>query len=324
MPSLLARVSPFLIMTAALILTPATACALPPAADIDHQIAAAGARLELLDERYDTIKADLYATRARIAVASARLTILAMELSGKRSQMSAMVVWAYKSTPVDLASGVLGADSPPAFLGRLASLEWLARAHGQDILQLTTLRSHWDRQRQDWQHLAVLQARRMAELKALTLTARTDLTALQRLRAQLATGAPGTIRAGPGDHPQQTVPSYSPVDASKVVSFAYRQIGKPYVFGAAGPSAYDCSGLTMASWMTIGVSLPHNAARQFATVAHIARSALRPGDLVFYYAGIHHVALYVGQGQVIHAPSPGQTVQLHSIDMAPIYGYGRP
>jgi cell wall-associated NlpC family hydrolase len=80
----------------------------------------------------------------------------------------------------------------------------------------------------------------------------------------------------------------------------------------------------MAAWHAGGVSLPHNAARQYGSIPHIARADLVPGDLVFYYSDVHHVAIYVGNGLVIHAPNSDETVRVQGIDLAPIYGYGRP
>lgn len=108
------------------------------------------------------------------------------------------------------------------------------------------------------------------------------------------------------------------------VQFAYAQVGKPYRWGAAGPDSYDCSGLTSAAWQAAGVSLPHNAARQYASMAHVSRADLQPGDLVFYYADIHHVAIFVGDATVIHAPTAGENVRLQRLDHAPIRGFGRP
>ena len=108
------------------------------------------------------------------------------------------------------------------------------------------------------------------------------------------------------------------------IRFAYAQLGKPYQWGAAGPDSYDCSGLTMASWRAAGTNLPHSAALQWAVVAHEARDQLAPGDLVFYFGNIHHVAIYIGEDKVIHAPTYGEDVTIAPIDHAPVFGYGRP
>ena len=93
--------------------------------------------------------------------------------------------------------------------------------------------------------------------------------------------------------------------------------------GRRGPDAYDCSGLVLASWRYAGRHLPHSSVLQWATVRHIGRADLRPGDLVFYYRDIHHVALYAGDGRIIEAPAPGERVAMHPIDGEPVSGFGR-
>jgi cell wall-associated NlpC family hydrolase len=98
--------------------------------------------------------------------------------------------------------------------------------------------------------------------------------------------------------------------ARKVINFALAQVGKPYVFAASGPGAFDCSGLTMAAWATVGVQLPHFAAAQYTYGTHIAQSALQPGDLVFLYGDIHHVELYIGNGLAVSAPQQGENVKV--------------
>jgi cell wall-associated NlpC family hydrolase len=102
--------------------------------------------------------------------------------------------------------------------------------------------------------------------------------------------------------------------AAGAVALARQQIGKPYVWGASGPSAFDCSGLTYYVWKYGGgVTLPHNSASQWSATTHIPISALAPGDLVFYGHPIHHVAIYVGGGQIIHAPHAGASVTYDSL-----------
>ncbi len=94
-----------------------------------------------------------------------------------------------------------------------------------------------------------------------------------------------------------------------------------YRFGAAGPTNFDCSGLTQQAWKQAGVSLPHNAAQQYQRTAHIVRSQLQPGDLV-YYNNFGHVGLYIGNNQIIHASRTGQPVAVRAIQ-SPI-AYSRP
>ncbi|MFD5202071.1 NlpC/P60 family protein [Streptomyces sp. NPDC058375] len=112
--------------------------------------------------------------------------------------------------------------------------------------------------------------------------------------------------------------------AEKVLAFARAQIGKPYVWGASGPSSYDCSGLTQAAWREAGVTLPRTTWDQVEVGTRVATSDLQPGDLVFFYDDISHVGIYKGDGMMIHAPKPGANVREESIYYMPIYGSVRP
>ena len=98
--------------------------------------------------------------------------------------------------------------------------------------------------------------------------------------------------------------------AQRAVKFALDQVGKPYVFGAAGPDSYDCSGLTMAAWQHGGVSLPHSAADQYNYGHHVSRDQLQPGDLIFFYQPIGHVTIYIGDGLMVSAPTEGENVSV--------------
>ncbi|WP_371630323.1 NlpC/P60 family protein [Streptomyces sp. NBC_00341] len=112
--------------------------------------------------------------------------------------------------------------------------------------------------------------------------------------------------------------------AEKVLAFARAQMGKPYVWGATGPSSYDCSGLTQAAWKAAGVSIPRTTWDQVNVGTRIATADLQPGDLVFFYDDISHVGIYKGDGMMIHAPKPGANVREESIFYMPIYGSVRP
>ncbi|MZE81466.1 C40 family peptidase [Streptomyces xinghaiensis] len=112
--------------------------------------------------------------------------------------------------------------------------------------------------------------------------------------------------------------------AQQAIEFARAQIGKPYVWGATGPNSYDCSGLTGAAWKAAGVTLPRTTYDQVNTGTRVAKSAMQPGDLIFFYGDISHVGLYIGGGQMIHAPKPGTNVRIESIDTMPFYAATRP
>jgi cell wall-associated NlpC family hydrolase len=111
---------------------------------------------------------------------------------------------------------------------------------------------------------------------------------------------------------------------ARALAYAKAQLGEPYVRNAAGPSSWDCSGLTMRAWGSVGVSLPHSSGQQYNRGRPVARSDLQLGDLVFFYSDISHVGLYAGNGRVIHAPRPGKSVEYIKISYMPYAGARRP
>jgi peptidoglycan DL-endopeptidase CwlO len=111
---------------------------------------------------------------------------------------------------------------------------------------------------------------------------------------------------------------------AKALAYAKSQLGEPYARSGAGPSSWDCSGLTMMAWGSVGVSLPHSSRQQFSRGQSVAKSDLQLGDLVFFYSDIHHVGLYAGNGQVIHAPRPGKSVEYIKMSYMPYAGARRP
>jgi cell wall-associated NlpC family hydrolase len=110
----------------------------------------------------------------------------------------------------------------------------------------------------------------------------------------------------------------------RALKFAKKQLGKPYRYGADGPSAYDCSGLTLAAYRAAGVHLSHNSATQYRQIKHVSKSHLKLGDLVFFYSGRSHVAIYAGHGKVIHAGRPGEPIEYIKMKYMPYNGAGRP
>ena len=113
------------------------------------------------------------------------------------------------------------------------------------------------------------------------------------------------------------------------MAYARAQLGKPYVYGGAGPDVFDCSGLTMEAWAAAGVSLYHSAIYQYAQSTPVSRNAARAGDLVFFadgpkYTDIYHVGLYVGGGTMIEAPYTGEVVRYASVDRSSLFGFARP
>ncbi|MGA6168791.1 NlpC/P60 family protein [Streptomyces sp. NPDC012600] len=154
--------------------------------------------------------------------------------------------------------------------------------------------------------LATLSAEQLAQLAGLE---QRGVAAAQR--ELVASGALSTVRP----------PTRQGGDA---VAYAIEQIGKPYVWGAEGPDAYDCSGLTSQAWATAGRPVPRTSQEQWKQLPKVPISSLRPGDLVVYFPKATHVALYIGDGLVVQAPRPGAKVKVSPIASNPLLGAVRP
>lgn len=111
--------------------------------------------------------------------------------------------------------------------------------------------------------------------------------------------------------------------AAAALEYAMAQVGDSYVYGAAGPNAFDCSGLTMMAWAQAGVGLPHSSSAQYGVGRHVSSKELQPGDLVFYYSPISHVAMYIGNGLIVEAANPGAGVRVSGVFSMPYAGATR-
>ncbi|MBL3666652.1 C40 family peptidase [Streptomyces sp. M2CJ-2] len=156
------------------------------------------------------------------------------------------------------------------------------------------------------------------ELAALAERERAEVARDQaEFLASGALGAPGVSGAPGGGR----TPSAA---GDRAVRYAVEQIGKPYEWGAEGPGAYDCSGLTSEAWGAAGTPVPRTSQEQWARLERVALDELRPGDLVVYFPEATHVALYLGDGMVVQAPRPGARVKVSPIAANPVLGAVRP
>ena len=155
-----------------------------------------------------------------------------------------------------------------------------------------------------------------------------EIAAWQREQARQQAAAQASSAAAPAAPVAAPAAVPANVDlnssAGVAVQTAMAQQGKPYQWGAAGPSSFDCSGLTMYAWAHAGVSLPHSSAAQYSATTRVSTSSLAPGDLLFYYSPIHHVAMYIGGGRMIEAPYTGATVRVVPMRTSDLVGAGRP
>jgi peptidoglycan DL-endopeptidase CwlO len=158
------------------------------------------------------------------------------------------------------------------------------------------------------------EARRQAQLRA---QAEARLAAQQRAASTARTAAAelsaGSFTASSDSSPVDAlIPAAPPAQYGGVVGLAMQELGKPYVWGAGGPSSFDCSGLVMYVYAQVGVSLPHNAAAMYSYGSPVSYGDLQAGDLVFF-SGLGHMGIYIGGGQFIHAPHTGDVVKISNM-----------
>lgn len=305
---------------AVLFLGGATAHADPTLAELEKQIDEAWNKLEPIIEKHNATRQDL-ATKKRQAKALAeRIRPLQVQVDLAMARVGEVAALAYKGGNTAAVNALLSSRSPSALTDQLAVLDHFARRQQAEIKSVADAKAKLDVQKAPLDALLAQLARTDAELTAKAKTINAEIKKLQalRLKAYGASGGLGTLRPAPCPY------SYPGGDAGIAVKYACAQIGKPYSWGADGPGSYDCSGLTMASWAKAGVYLPHNAAAQRREIPYVRRADLRPGDLVFYYSDLHHVAMYTGGGWVVHASQAGVPVKMKRMDDGPINSFGRP
>jgi cell wall-associated NlpC family hydrolase len=150
----------------------------------------------------------------------------------------------------------------------------------------------------------------------------TGITTVSVWRALQAGGAK-QVKGPEVSKKKKSRKAISAAKGRKALAFAKRQLGDRYRYGASGPNAWDCSGLTSGAWRSAGVKLPHSAKAQFRRGKKVSRKNLRRGDLVFFYNGISHVAIYAGNGKVVHAARPGKPVEIIKMKYMPFKGARR-
>lgn len=172
------------------------------------------------------------------------------------------------------------------------------------------------------QQAAAAEAARIAQQAAEQQTQLRQQSALVGQATSAFAGAP--VAPAPAATPAPAPPPAGGGGAGTAVAEAYKQLGKPYVWGAAGPDTFDCSGLTQWVWGKAGVQLPHYTGDQWNAGRHVTRDQLIPGDLVFFDASLDHVGIYIGNGQMIHAPHTGAVVRVENVWWGSFQGAIRP
>ncbi|MGA8845778.1 MAG: NlpC/P60 family protein [Nocardioides sp.] len=303
----------------------APAQAEPEIKDVQARVDTLFHEAEQASERYNDAKIELAELNEDLAALRADQGRESKSLDGVRTQARDAILRQYAGTSLSAVGEVLAAGDPGEFLEQVSTMSSYQRLQ----------QGLFDNYRTG---LKALSIRRDATLKRLEQVTETE----EQLAAEKATISDkladakqllGRLEADERrevlSRGTETAPSDLPTApvsgrASAAVSYAMAQIGDSYVYGAAGPSAFDCSGLTMMAWAQAGVALPHSSGAQFNSGTRVAASDLIPGDLVFYYSPISHVGMYIGNGMIAHAANPSTDVAVAGLYSMPYVGAVRP
>ncbi len=233
-----------------------------------------------------------------------------------RKQVDAVAMATFESGNLDQFNALLASGSPQDFLDQMSALESLSSQYKEALGQLsaevdktTAAQSDADAAVARAQAAVAQAAKAEQDLGARKKDAEIRIAQAEQLLAQLSP-AQRRDRNGPGLDAPDISGSGVGVDALRA---AATQLGKPYVWGATGPSSYDCSGLTSWAFKKAGVTLPRSASQQALVGQSVSWDQMQPGDLVFYYSPVSHVGIYAGNGTFIDAPQSGDVVKYQKV-----------
>jgi cell wall-associated NlpC family hydrolase len=346
------------LVLSALVAVPTSARAAPTQSDIDaakHKLSTLNYRQSALDEQFNQAQIALQRAQSNLAAARAAARTASARAARARDLLSRRAKAAYEGSGSQIGM-LLGAKSFGQFSDRLEFIGQIA-SDDQEVVtraQVAGQQARWAGQalkRAVADRQAAVRAldRKRTELQGAISDQQALISKLQRelkheqflaaLRAaQVATPPQGQGSSTQGSSTQDAsstssapIPPPPPppppnlTGAAAAIAAAKSVLGVPYRYAGASPeTGFDCSGLTMWAWAHAGVSLPHSSAAQYASLPHVSRADLQPGDLVFFYSPISHVGMYLGGGQMIHAPHTGSVVQIVAVYWQYFSGAARP
>ncbi|MFG2118499.1 NlpC/P60 family protein [Streptomyces sp. NPDC048710] len=293
-------------------------------AEVDHlyeEAERATQAYDKADERADVLRREVRDAQDHIARQQQRINTM-------RERLGSLAGAQYRAGGIDPAVALLFSDDPDDYLDKAATLDRIGAQQAGELRELSTAMRELAQERAEAAgKLAALEQSR----RAVATHKRTVERKLARAR-QLLDSLPAAERAAYDrasrsdrvDLPDLSGAVAPDARAAAAVAAARSALGRPYVWGATGPSGFDCSGLMQWSYGHAGIHLPRTSQEQRYAGRQIPLSQARPGDLVVYRSDASHVAMYVGNGQVIHAPYPGAPVRYDPVGMMPISSVTRP
>jgi peptidoglycan DL-endopeptidase CwlO len=291
-----------------------------------------------LDAQYTEVQVKLQDSQKALDEARSDAAAQQTKVTTLKTQVSQIALQQYRSSGLDTTTQLLVTDDVQSFLNGLSTIK-KANDNTASLLQdyqsaqadLADLQRSTEAETQQIaaQEASLADLKKQSDDKVNAAQALLDkLTASQRqqLAAQQAAAAQAAAPTNTSRSASRT--AATPVTAAAggsdramiAINFAMAQVGKSYVRGGTGPNSYDCSGLTMTAYAQAGIGLPRTSQAQFGVGTPVSLSQLAPGDLVFYYSGISHVGIYIGNGMIVHAANPRSGVGTASATSMPFMG----
>jgi cell wall-associated NlpC family hydrolase len=285
----------------------------PTLAQAEHKVTELQAKLGRLGQQFDAVQQQLQNTNQRLSLLDKQLGRYTTRFNVMRGEIARIAVTAYEEGNINSSVNLLSSGDPQQILNQSSILQELSASNKAQIAAFLTAA----KQLEDTQRVELRTKAGIVQLRNSLRSRRAAMTKLVSQEKALVTKltpvqqAAAGVGGGTSTPVQYTGPTST--QAGKAVAYAYAQLGCPYVYGGTGPCSqgFDCSGLTMEAWAAAGVSIPRTSYEQWGSLPHVSPSNMQPGDILVML-GAGHVGIYVGHGEMIHAPQPGQNVQLVS------------
>jgi cell wall-associated NlpC family hydrolase len=260
---------------------------------------------------YDQSAEQLASAQQRLNLVNREVKTDQAKFSSMREQIASIASTAFENGTMSSMGAMLTSDNPQAVLNQASVLLQLSSDRSAQIKEFIAtaaqLASAQQMARRAEHGIATLESQRLARKKSIGKTLGKQKAILATLTAAQQQQVTSSSLGGSG-----TTTATDPVPVSgaagRAVAYVYSKLGDPYVYGATGPSSFDCSGLVQAAWAAAGVSIPRTTYEQVAALPAVSTSNLQPGDVLFF-SGDSHEAMYVGNGYIIDAPQTGQSVE---------------
>jgi peptidoglycan DL-endopeptidase CwlO len=280
----------------------------PNLKDLVAQARALSNEINSLNEQYNGLRIQLNQARTEAAVAAQTYRRDLVRLAGGKLAVGQLAAQSYMNgglaTPLELLTN----STPETLISRAAFMQVLQQQNGDQVSQIAEGVAAAQRA----QESAEQQAKRAKQLTVQMAEKQRQAQAKISLLNSSVFKKAMQVFSQTGNYPNFRIPTANTIGAQALRAALSRR-GSPYVWGAAGPHAFDCSGLVLWAYAQVGISLPHLAAAQYNMGIHVGRNQLQPGDLVFFYSDIGHVGLYIGNDLMVDAPDFGEVVQVQPV-----------